>query len=80
MVCRVTVAGDAIRLMSDLSEKLGLSKSQVLELALAQLEERIFWKDVRDAFERSAADAQESRSLNEVWAQGTERDLERDAW
>lgn len=52
----VRIAGDAIDILSALASKLGQSKAQVIEIALKELEERIFWAEVADAFDRIAAD------------------------
>jgi predicted transcriptional regulator len=79
----VRVAGDAIRVLSSLSEKLGQPKAQVIELALKQLEERIFWQEVRDAFEQSASDPSEAAKQKdemELWDRGTERDFAGEEW
>jgi hypothetical protein len=80
---RVRVAGDAIRVLSSLSEKLGQPKAQVIELALKQLEERIFWQEVREAFDRAAEDPREApkqKEEAEPWEGATERDFKGEAW
>ena len=48
----VRIAGDSIGVLSKLSSKLGQSKAQVIEIALKQLEERIFWDEVTESFAR----------------------------
>lgn len=80
----VRIAGDAIDILSALASKLGQSKAQVIEIALKELEERIFWAEVADAFDRIAADPQEAALQKaeielwepeiELWEQGTARD------
>ncbi len=73
----VRIAGDAISILSTLSTKLGQSKAQVIEIALKELEERIFWSEVSDAFDRIAADPHESalqRAEIELWDKGTAGD------
>ena len=52
----VRIAGDAIDVLSKLSDKLGKPKAQVIERALKEMEERIFWDEVSLAFDRIAAD------------------------
>ena len=79
----VRIAGDAIHVLSKLSDKLGQSKSQVIETALKQMEERMFWEEVRHAFDRIAADPEESARQNaeaELWDRGTARDFGAEEW
>ena len=79
----VRIAGDAIGVLSTLAEKLGQSKAQVIETALKQMEERIFWDEVGEAFEKIAADPAESarqRAEVELWDQGTARDFKGEEW
>ena len=79
----VRIKGDAIGVLAELSEKLGQSKAQVIELALKQLEERMFWDEVKDSFEKLAADPEkmaEYRAEAELWEAGTGRDLVGEEW
>ena len=79
----VRIAGDAIGVLPKLSAKLGQPKAQVIETALKQLEERIFWEEVGEAFERIAADPMESarqKAEIELWDRGTARDFEGEEW
>ena len=79
----VRIAGDAIRVLSNLSAKLGQPKAQVSEQALKALDERLFWEEVTASFARIAADPEESaRQQAEValWEQGTARDLPGEEW
>ena len=79
----VRIAGDAIRVLSNLSAKLGQPKAQVIEQALKALDERLFWEEVTASFARIAADPEESmRHQAEValWQQGTVRDLPGEEW
>ena len=79
----VRIPGDAISVLTELSEKLGKSKAQVIELALRQLEERMFWDEVRDSFEKIAADPEKLaayRAEAELWEAGTGRDLVGEEW
>ncbi len=69
--------------LSKLSVKLGQPKAQVIETALKQMEERIFWEEVGEAFARIAADPEESarqRAEIELWECGTARDFEGEEW
>ena len=79
----VRIAGDAIDVLSKLAKKLGQSKAQVIEMALKQMEERIFWGEVHQSFERIAADPNESAYQGaevELWNQGTARDFKEEEW
>jgi len=79
----VRIPGDAINILSTLSTKLGQSKAQVIEIALKELEERIFWSEVSDAFNRIAADPQESalqKAEIQLWEQGTAGDYTSEEW
>ena len=79
----VRIAGDAIDVLSKLSAKLRQPKAQVIETALKQMEERIFWQEVGDAFQRIAADPRESarqKAEIELWDHGTARDFEGEEW
>ena len=61
----VRITPDANRLLSDLSLKLGRSKAQVVEEALASLEERVFWAAVHDAY--AEGETPEAREEREIW-------------
>lgn len=79
----VRIAGDAINTLSTLTTKLGQSKAQVIEIALKELEERIFWSEVTEAFDRIAADPVESalqKAEIQLWEQGTARDYKGEEW
>lgn len=79
----VRIAGDAHEVLSALAAKLGKSKAQVIEAALKELEERIFWAEVRGAFERIAADPVEAarqKAEIEVWDRTTDSDFRDEAW
>lgn len=54
-----------------------------METDLKQMEERMFWNEVEQAFDRIAADPQESarqRVEIELWDQGTARDFSGERW
>ena len=79
----VRIAGDAINVLSRLSHQLGQSKAKVIERALAELEERIFWEEVSQAFERMAADPAATAQVKaeaEFWENGAARDLAGEEW
>jgi predicted transcriptional regulator len=79
----VRIPEHANSILSGLATKLGQSKAQVVEIALRELEERIFWADVRDAFERAAADPEEAaRQKGEiaVWERVSETDFRDEQW
>ena len=79
----VRIVGDATTILSHLAERLGQSKAVVIELALKQMEERLFWDEVRQSYDRIASDSLEiSRIKAEVdlWDQGTARDLQNEEW
>lgn len=74
----VRVAGDAIGVLSRLSQKLGQSKARVIERALKDLEEKLFWQETKDAFAKIAADPEgpaQMRAEMELWERGTARDF-----
>jgi predicted transcriptional regulator len=69
--------------LSSLATKLGQSKAQVIETALRDLEERIFWADVRAAFERTAADPEESahqKAEMDLWDRASAEDFRDEQW
>ena len=60
---RITAAANA--LLSDLAEKTGKSKAQIVEEALRDWEDRVFWAEVQSAFSRPESD--ELRRERELW-------------
>jgi hypothetical protein len=79
----VRINGNAMDVLSNLAEKLGQPKAQVVELALRELEEKIFWGDVHTAFEQTAADPEQSAQQKaefELWGGGSSRDLKDESW
>ncbi|MFN7925995.1 MAG: hypothetical protein U0Q16_38210 [Bryobacteraceae bacterium] len=60
---RINAAANA--LLSDLAVKTGRSKAQVIEEALAALEERLFWTSVQEAF--AEGESPEMRAERELW-------------
>ena len=74
----VRITSDAINSLDLLSTKLGKSKAQVVEVALKQLEERVFWDEVRDAFARTASNPEEAavqKAEFTVWDRASNKDL-----
>jgi predicted DNA-binding protein len=79
----VRIPEGANSILSALSAKLGQSKAQIVETALKEMEERIFWADVREAFERAAADpheAAEQRDEIVLWEQVSDGDFKDEKW
>ena len=79
----VRIPGDASGILSALAVKLGKSKAQVIETALKELEERIFWAEVKGAFDRAAADPEESarqKAEMELWDRVSGHDFKDEAW
>ena len=61
----------------------GKYKAQVVETALQELKERIFWAEVRGAFERITADPEEAarqKAEIELWDQTSDRDFKDEVW
>lgn len=79
----VRIAGDAIGSLAELSKKLGKSKAQVIEMALKEMEDRIFWEEVHAAFARIANDPEElakQRADFDAWDRGTALRYEQEEW
>ena len=69
--------------LSGLAAKLGQPKAKVIELALRDLSEKIFWKDVQRAFESAAAYLEEAaRQKTEIrlWDRASDADFSGEAW
>jgi hypothetical protein len=69
--------------LSQLSSKLGQPKAQIIELALKDLEERLFWADVHRVFEVTAIDPElsaQQKSEFEIWDRVSNSDLKDEAW
>ena len=79
----VRIAGAAVGIVAQLSAKLGKSKAQVIETALKELEERIFWSEVRESFAKAAADPAEAarqKAELELWERTSEFDFKDEEW
>ncbi|HYL74557.1 MAG TPA: hypothetical protein VEU96_10150 [Bryobacteraceae bacterium] len=73
---RITLA--AHHLLNQLSDKLHRPKSQLIEEALAILEEHVFWREVKDAF--ATADPEKLRAEHKLWDSTTNDGLAGDRW
>ena len=71
---RITAAANA--LLSNLADKTGKSKAQIVEEALRDWDDRIFWAEVQSAF-AAAPESEELRRERQLWentaADGFER-------
>lgn len=79
----VRIAEDVVGTLSALSAKLGQPKARVIEVALKEMEERIFWAEVRDAFERIAVDPDEAarqKAEVELWDRVSASDFKDEEW
>ena len=79
----VRINGDATDALSGLAAKLGQPKAKVIEIALRELSDRIFWEDVQRAFAMTAADPEETaRQKAEIglWDQASDADFKDEAW
>jgi hypothetical protein len=61
----VRITGAANALLTDLAGKTGKSKAQIVEEALRDWEDRMFWAEVQSAFE--APEPEELRKERELW-------------
>ena len=79
----VRINADAMGTLSQLSSKLGQPKAQIIELALKDLEEKLFWADVHRIFEMTATDPElsaQQKSEFELWDRASNSDLKDEAW
>jgi len=79
----VRINSDAADALSGLAAQLGQPKAKVIELALRELSDKIFWKDVQCAFEASAADPEEAaRQKAEIrlWDRASDTDFKDETW
>jgi len=61
----------------------GESTTQIVETALKELEDGVFWNDVRNAFARSAADPEESAHQDaeiQTWERISDQDFRGETW
>jgi predicted transcriptional regulator len=83
VVSSVRINGDAMGVLSSLAAKLGQPKAQIVERALKELEEKIFWADVHTAFERTAGDPEQAAQHQaefELWDRASNADLKDESW
>ncbi len=77
----VRIPADAVHTLTKLALKLGQPKAQVIQRALQELEERVFWSEVQEAFARDAADAAGVKTGEFVeWEKASEADLRDETW
>ena len=79
----VRIPSDANDILSSLAAKMGRSKAHVVEVALKQLEEKVFWTEVNEAFQRSAADPVETANQKAeigLWEQASAKDFKDEQW
>ena len=79
----VLIAGDSFRVLTDLAAKLGQSEARVIEIALKDFDERMFWREADEAFQRTADDPVENgRRKVEIrmWEEGTAGDYKNEDW
>jgi predicted DNA-binding protein len=69
---------DANRLLNDLSSKLGRPKAQVVEQALAALEDRLFWTELHEAY--AAGESAELKEEREIWDTAVADGLPQEKW
>jgi len=74
----VRITGDASGILSKLAAKLGQSKAQIIQTALRQMEERLFWADVQDAFAREAA--ADGANETALWDAASDADFRDEKW
>jgi hypothetical protein len=75
--------GDAAGGLSGLAAKPGQPNAKMIELALRELSDKIFWKDVSCAFEASAADPEgTARQKAEIrlWDRTSDADFKDEVW
>ncbi len=76
-ISSVRITPNANHLLNQLSGKLRQPKARVVEDALRMLEERLFWREVHDAF--ADAEPEEMRVERALW-DSTVEDGFRDHW
>ncbi len=79
----VRINGDAADALLGLAAKLGQPKAKVIELALRELSDKIFWQDVQNAFEATAADPGEiahQKAEIQLWDRASDADFKDEVW
>jgi hypothetical protein len=79
----VRITGDASAVLADLSAKLGQPKAQIVERALRELEEKVFWSAVQSAFEGNASDDGDlarRKTEIELWQRAESEDFRDEQW
>lgn len=75
----VRITRDASGVLSKLAATLGQSKAQIVESALQQMEERVFWAEVQDAFVRDAVTT-ETTPDTALWTRASDIDFRDEKW
>ena len=75
----VRITADAQIALAKLSAKLGKSKAQVIQTALQQLEDRVFWAEVHDAFARNFPNAERTAETS-LWERAADNDFQDETW
>ncbi len=65
MASNIRITPNANRILMDLAKRLDQPKAQVIERALRQLEDRLFWTEVQKAF--STGESPEMEAERELW-------------
>ena len=79
MATSVRITGDANGVLSKLAAKLQQSKAQVIQTALRQMEERVFWAEVQEAFARDTASPPEMAETA-LWERVSDTDFRDEKW
>ena len=78
VISSVRITPVANDLLGELAHQMGQSKAQVIEEALRALEERIFWREVRQAF--AGGESEEMREERELWDATVKDGLKKGRW
>ena len=78
VISSVRITPGANDLLNRLAVKLCQPKALVIEEALQTLEERVFWREVQEAFAR--AESTEMRAERELWDSTTNDGLAGERW
>lgn len=79
----VRITDDANQTLNELSQRMGQPKAQVVELALKDLEDRLFWQEVNAAYEKIAADPESAAAQKtemELWDRTSATDFKDESW
>jgi predicted transcriptional regulator len=74
----VRISADAVHTLAKLAAKLGQPKARIIQRALQELEERVFWSEVQEAFARDAEGVTQAEFAE--WEKASEADLRDETW